>query len=352
VEKDNIVVDGVGHTLYGSGNLTTPWGQVWYGPNVTTPWGEVWYNPTIETALSLLGRTNVSIQDLKITGFVESIILSNSSYCVIQGNAISNCGNGLRVENSPHTSIEQNDFSRIISLCLLVDIMSNETIISANRMTSSDRAMLIYSSNNTISGNVLGTYDGINILFGMYNTIVGNTQISGGVFGIELYQSSFNIISRNNIVKNERGIHGGTNNTIFENNIQENGIGIDMAYNCSIYRNNFINNTKHVDFVSVQAPKQFSIPAPNANLWDNGTQGNYWSDYQAKYPNAKEADNSGTYDTPYVPYPDNIDNHPLVKPVEITQPSIPSWIILVILPLPIIVAIAVGLFIYFKKRKR
>ncbi len=47
---------------------------------------------------------------------------------------------------------------------------------------------------------------------------------------------------------------------------------------------------------------------------------NYWSDYKAKYPNAKEVGRSGIWDTPYVssnPVGDNtcIDYHPLVNPI-------------------------------------
>ena len=46
---------------------------------------------------------------------------------------------------------------------------------------------------------------------------------------------------------------------------------------------------------------------------------NYWSDYTAKYPNAKVLGNSGTWDTPYVgetfDMKQCIDNHPLINPV-------------------------------------
>jgi parallel beta-helix repeat protein len=82
---------------------------------------------------------------------------------------------------------------------------------------------------------------------------------------------------------------------------------------------------------------------------------NYWSDYLTKYPNATEVDSSGIGNTPYVFDSFGLvsgilqDNHPLMNPVSITVPEFPSWIIL---PLLIIVAIGIGLFVYFKKRNR
>jgi hypothetical protein len=51
------------------------------------------------------------------------------------------------------------------------------------------------------------------------------------------------------------------------------------------------------------------------NVWDNGTVGNYWSDYQTKYPEAEEIDNSGIENIPYVVYTGNIDHYPLAKPI-------------------------------------
>ncbi len=341
VEKDNIVIDGAGHTLFGSENLTEPFGNPWFGTD-------------LETALRLVGRNDVTVRNVAANGFVNFVVVSNSSNIVIEGNTATNGDSGISLENSPHTIINRNDFSRLLSFCVRVDPESNETTISANKMTSSDQGIVIHSSNNTITGNTLGTFYGIDIFNGMYNIILDNVQISGGLFGIEFTASSFNVVSRNSLIKNQRGIAYGTDNTIFENNIQDNDIGIDGAYNCSIYRNNFVNNKEQVAFISIQSAKQYPLPAPNADSWDNGTQGNYWSDYQTKYPNAKEANGVGTYDTPYSPYPDNVDNHPLVKPVQIGEANALSleWLILAAaVAIVIVLAVTIGLSNKPKKRK-
>jgi len=42
-------------------------------------------------------------------------------------------------------------------------------------------------------------------------------------------------------------------------------------------------------------------------LWDFEGEGNYWGDYEERYPNATEIDGTGIWDTPYEIDADNID---------------------------------------------
>jgi hypothetical protein len=71
-----------------------------------------------------------------------------------------------------------------------------------------------------------------------------------------------------------------------------------------IYYNNIIDNTQN-------ARAQHNVT--DAVAWDNDYVGNYWSDYQTKYPNATEVDNSGIGDTPYVIDENNEDRYPLFE---------------------------------------
>jgi len=72
----------------------------------------------------------------------------------------------------------------------------------------------------------------------------------------------------------------------------------------------------------VNNTNQVLIMGVLANVWDNGSVGNYWSDYLTKYPNAAETDGSGVWNTPYVIDTNNTDHYPFV--VQYVVPEFPS----------------------------
>ena len=84
------------------------------------------------------------------------------------------------------------------------------------------------------------------------------------------------------------------------------------------------------------------------NYWDNGQQGNFWSDY-----NGIDNNNDGIGDTPYIIDENNSDNFPLMMPY-VTSPSEPELFPTTFVVVAVIVSVAVvgiGLLVYFKKRK-
>jgi parallel beta-helix repeat protein len=123
-----------------------------------------------------------------------------------------------------------------------------------------------------------------------------------------------------------------TGNTITENNIESNTNGVAIGYSTSynsgssndvsgntFYHNNFVNNTSQV--TSVTSPTQAgSSQSPTgqpltgqqptaSNSWDNGKEGNYWSDYKGT-----DSNHDGIGDTPYLVYTNNVDHYPLMTP--------------------------------------
>jgi len=94
--------------------------------------------------------------------------------------------------------------------------------------------------------------------------------------------------------------------------------------NNTFYRNTVINNDKNVESSS------------SVNFWDNGEEGNYWSDY-----NGTDSNGDGIGDIPYIIDENNRDNFPLMKQ---TIPEFLSWTIL-----PLVLAVA--LFSVVVKRK-
>ena len=181
--------------------------------------------------------------------------------------------------------------------------------IAGNNITDNDDGIrLYYSSNNTISGNNITAnnyYDGIRLYYSSNNTISGNNITNNRHVGIALlYSSSDNTISGNNITNNYDfgiGIHDSSNNnTVYGNNIANNDCGI-LLYDSSnniVYHNNFVDNT-------VQA----QVTGGYVNAWDNGYEGNYWSDYTGA-----DGDGDGIGDSSYIIDENNMDYYPLMNP--------------------------------------
>ena len=106
---------------------------------------------------------------------------------------------------------------------------------------------------------------------------------------------------------------------------------LDSFSNNTIYCNNFTNNTHQVESYN------------STNIWDNGSIGNYWSDYLTNYSNATETD--GVWNTPYVIDANDTDYYPLMAPSS-TIPEFPSFLILPLFLIATLLAV-----IICKKRK-
>lgn len=74
-------------------------------------------------------------------------------------------------------------------------------------------------------------------------------------------------------------------------------------------------------------PEPPKFVAGATNVWDDGGEGNYWSDHTSRYPNASEVGNTGVGDTPYFINENNMDRYPLMSPFEIDSVAeeLPEW---------------------------
>jgi parallel beta-helix repeat protein len=295
VERSNIIVDGNGYTVHGTG----------FG-----------------TGLYLYGIGNVTIKRANIKGFKCGIHLEISYFNTISGNNIINNGlYGILLHESSNNSIFGNDVATNNWYGVSLYKSSSNSIFGNNIANNWENGIRLDESlNNNISGNNIANNEGgISLYKSSNNSIFGNEIITNHWHGIQLLfkTSSNNSIFRNNITANHKSgirfFYDPINNVIFENNIANNEYGIRFfsASNNIFYHNNFIENT-------YQAKANLYV-----NVWDDGypSGGNYWSDYEDRYPDAEELDDSGIWDTPYVIDENNQDNYPLIEPWTPKPPS-------------------------------
>ena len=192
--------------------------------------------------------------------------------------------------------------------------------ISSNTASNNNLGIILeYSSNNALSHNSASNiHSGIYLGYSSDNTLIKNNAGSNKEgYGIKLWHSSNNVLNNNYVNSNGMGIWlyelDSSANTLINNLVSNNDIGICL-WNSSanaIYHNDFVNNTNQVS------------TEDSVNVWDDGypSGGNYWSDYEERYPDAEELDDSGIWDTPYVIAENNRDRYPLMNPWTPTLPT-------------------------------
>lgn len=329
------------------------------------------------------------------------IFITTSSNNVFRNNAISTTGIGFEVSGDPQPSlssfINDIDDSNTINgkkIYYLID-KSNLNInpstypnigylalVNCKQMTvennhlNTQGIMLAWTTNAQITKNDLSNNHGKGIIlnYASNNQITQNNINSNSEAGMRISYSDDNIISGNYITKNQEGLllYYSSNNTIKENKIADQDTGISLHGSSSnlICHNNFVNNTKQIYDVGWHGVNQPfpGLPLPSENVWDNGYQtgGNYWEDYSDKYPDAKESDNSGIWDTPYMIDESNKDNYPLIEPyiINLNVPEVstplpspeertseePTLIIIIAL-IVVVVFFSLGFIVYLKRRK-
>jgi len=144
-------------------------------------------------------------------------------------------------------------------------------------------------------------YSGVGLGSCVNNTLRDNI-IRNNAYGLTLIGSNRCSIIGNVIMNNSDvgiQIRDSNNNTIHENTVATNPLGVwitsPLSLNNTFYHNNFVYNSNQAE--------SFAL----TTKWDNGTEGNYWSDYMGEDLNS---DGIGDTDIPHL----GLDNYPLMKP--------------------------------------
>ena len=186
------------------------------------------------------------------------IILYKIGNVTIQNTCIKNFEYGIDIENSSNNNINGNNITDNLTWGILLSDLSYNNSISENTITNNYIGILLSgSSNSSISGNRVTNHNFAGILIELSDNIsIDGNNVADNFFGIWIGKSSIN----------------------------------------TVCHNNFINNT-------LQAQK---YPL-GQTFWDNGFEGNYWSDY-----NGTDVNHDGIGDTSYVIGAKNADNYPLM----------------------------------------
>jgi len=267
--------------------------------------------------------------DLKI---VDNNLSDNDKYGLysvlsenqkITGNEINfNIGHGIYMLYSNNNTVNENKCINNTLYGIFVRT-SDDNLISNNLCSYNYKSGIYlrsYSTNNNLVNN---TCTG-NSEIGLYmrnsddNRITNCTMNSNSHYGIYIRSSSGNIFDSNNCSYNEifgfilyGGSHWNTisNNTVWNNSyglylyssgnntIEWNEIRNNSGYGAALFtgsNDNIVNNNSFID--NNNGGTQGYDSGTN-NDWDDGSFGNYWSDYASRYPSAT---NDGTvWNTPY-----------------------------------------------------
>ena len=210
---------------------------------------------------------NITIDRCLINGTEEGISISHHRTLSISNSTITNCTKGIELitpdnREGSSASISNNHF--YLTRIGMALNRPEDLIVSGNEFSRcSDRGIYIDTGENCV---------------------IRENIISSSRYGIIIQSLSNCSIFLNTI----------TNCTTF-------GVYLSLQYLCEdsyIYNNNLILN--NYDFVAgeYKGPQAGSPGGYNPPAFYKGSEGNYWSDYLTRYPDAKPL-NERVWDTPY-----------------------------------------------------
>ncbi|MCL5948886.1 MAG: hypothetical protein M1490_00210 [Candidatus Bathyarchaeota archaeon] len=174
-----------------------------------------------------------------------------------------------------------------------------------------------------------------NFSIGMYvwtknNTVTGNA-VSDSIVGI-LLSGSNQTVTKNYIANNQQGLFFGFNNK-----------GDIIPSDIVINHNDFENNVVQLSGCGCKSPNVTEPP----HSWDDGRQGNFWSDY-----NGTDSNNDGVGDAPYIIDALNQDRYPLLQsPVKLPVATAKVPVEPMVVGILAAIVVVVALIVYWRRTK-
>lgn len=322
VQKDNIILDGAGYTLQG-------WSQT-IGDQAT--------------AINIHSRNNITITSLNIKQFTIPIWVQNSTGVTVKNSNITQgYPYAILMESTNRTQAVHNIF-----LGSMVELQGcSNNLIDGNTFSSSHTGVADYSGRgNMISHNNFVTVN-TSVLSVSDDSAVTRNVIVNGDTGIFVKGKGFDV-SENAIANCTTSLTvTALNSFIYANNVWNSTTGLQLNSNSAepqignntYTRNNFENITRNLEIITASKV---------ADHWDDGGEGNYWSNYTGA-----DGNGDGIGDSPYYLDANNIDNYPLVQPygIQSTNPQMGQYFFIIAALAALVGVLAIGA-VYLKFRAK
>lgn len=296
-------------------------------------------NQTSGFGVTLNCTKNVIVKNLQVTGFLYGIFVHRQEYGVPF-----NWDKPVLPDN-PYPKSSKN----AIINCSLVDNKigikiqySSSNQLTKNMVSGSDIGIEVQGEENKITNCQIKLNSvGIHIESSSETAITTSEIKQNSICGVNIAWSSNNNVFNNSVTNNQLGIivtgSPGPGSTATANIISGNLIAKNIQWGIrlngsqtenQIYGNNFIDNNLEQRF-QVSIPAYMDSGVANGatyvnylpglgNYWNSSSIGNFWSDYQTRYPNATEINQTGLGNTPFSINENNIDCRPSINLLENT----------------------------------
>jgi parallel beta-helix repeat protein len=248
--------------------------------------------------------------DFGLTSYWESDPLVN---VVVIENKFNEVNRPISVSTMETSTIANNYITRYSGAGIQISSGANNVSILNNQISdrigngaSTSGAIYINLGRGcNISGNVLNHCDSIGLTDVDDSFVANNTLVLYSIRGIYAMNSDNNTIVRNLISNNEMEAirFRGTGNVI--------------------HHNTFITENRTSRYNQSLAVSSYDSAFNKDNRWDDGSEGNYWSNYVGRYPDASA--DGRVWDSPY--YIDDtgdihvLDEHPLTLMPDFIPPT-------------------------------
>jgi parallel beta-helix repeat protein len=172
VERSNIIIDGVGHSIEGDGT---------------------------ENGIQLSNVTNVTIKNTKIEHTYDGVYIESASFIIVlENNITANSNDGIGVFDSPNTLIARNSITSN-GFYGVENINSSYCSVSSNHIAANTYfgIGIYYSINNNVTGNKIeDNYNGIELTYSAdcnvyHNDFVNHTFQTSIVLSIAAWDDGF-----------------------------------------------------------------------------------------------------------------------------------------------------------------